>query len=71
MMATSMFAYMHMYTCIRLLGSVVIYDKGLALWSERSGFDPHAVRRVVSLSKTNLLIKGTGNTQEAVESVPT
>ena len=30
------------------------------------GLDPHVVRHVVSLSKTNLLLKGTGNTQEAV-----
>ena len=30
------------------------------------GLDPHAVRRVVSLSKSNLLLKGTGNTKEAV-----
>ena len=30
------------------------------------GFDPHLVDHVVSLSKTNLLIKSTGNTQKTV-----
>ena len=30
------------------------------------GFDPHSGRRVVSLSKTHLPPKSTGNTQEAV-----
>ena len=33
---------------------------------ERSGFDPHSGRRVVSLSKIHLPPKSTGNTQEAV-----
>ena len=30
------------------------------------GIDPHSGRRVVSLSKTHVLPKSTGNTQEAV-----
>ena len=32
------------------------------------GFDPHSGRHVLSLRKTHLLPKSTGNTQEAVAS---
>ena len=34
--------------------------------SRGRGFEPHSCRRVVSLSKTYLPPKSTGNTQEAV-----
>ena len=41
---------------------VDISDSG----SRGRGFEPHSGRRVVSLSKTYLHLKSTGNTQEAV-----
>ena len=41
-------------------------EREVGLRSERSGFDPHSGRRVVSLSKIHLPPKSTGNTQEAV-----
>ena len=40
--------------------------KGVGTWSESSGVAPHSGHYVMSFSKTNLLPKSAGNTQEAV-----
>ena len=61
-----MFFYIFLKSILGERGGLVVRasDSG----ARGRGLDPHSGRRVVSLSKTDLLLKSTGNTQEAVAS---
>ena len=48
------------------LANICIYNNHITVTILLIGFNPHSGRRVVSLSKTYLPPKSTGNTQEAM-----